>query len=470
MLEPYLIIELIFNLLCVCRHLAKPSSQALRRAMYQRGLYFGTFDDLPRFSFWVRLCRNAALLDEAFPPRPTLYVSDWLALSIPNQFSDLLEAWQEAPTRPDLRGIRQQLPRLILEGSELSPTYRKELVGLQALGICESDGLTTFGYMFLNKRLDRLPDEKAKPWQFFNNELQVPYPPDWGLLWHLEAFLDPIDPGIYLLSEESQRLAVQRGALEKKPSLLQILERGLGESAPTDLVQRLKAQPLLRILPGTVLEFTSSEELKELRQARTMRRDLNHILSPRHVFLGVNQAPQIINRLHRRGLLAENDIQRFCSQDGYEPNDKTFTATERTYLFSLMLIADGLNISLAPPLGLLAKLTTGLGIKLRASAASKAKEMLDQLGPKPDWVPEEEPPPLPTQELVEKIERAIRKELPIDILYQAADRSMPEHRHLTPLLVEQRGLRFYLIAYCHKRRANRTFRLDRMTYLDEPPS
>jgi predicted DNA-binding transcriptional regulator YafY len=67
------------------------------------------------------------------------------------------------------------------------------------------------------------------------------------------------------------------------------------------------------------------------------------------------------------------------------------------------------------------------------------------------------------------LEQALAREESIDVLYQARGRSTPEYRHLTPFLVEQRGPRYYLIAYCHTRRANRTFRLDRLRLIDHPP-
>jgi len=106
---------------------------------------------------------------------------------------------------------------------------------------------------------------------------------------------------------------------------------------------------------------------------------------------------------------------------------------------------------------------------LRASAARRAYRAIKHVVPHPYWIPEEEAPPIPEPELIARIERAIEKEQSIDVLYQALGRATPEHRCLSPLVVEQRGLRFYLIAYCHTRRANRTFRLDRLQWLDEPP-
>ena len=68
---------------------------------------------------------------------------------------------------------------------------------------------------------------------------------------------------------------------------------------------------------------------------------------------------------------------------------------------------------------------------------------------------------------VEEILReAARGQEAVDILYQASGRHAPEARRITPLLVEARAGRLYVLAYCHLRRANRTFRLDRIQIME----
>lgn len=129
-----------------------------------------------------------------------------------------------------------------------------------------------------------------------------------------------------------------------------------------------------------------------------------------------------------------------------------------------------LKLPFAYPPGLLTKLSTGLDASLRASAARKAAAALETHTPQPKWVPEEEPPPPPESELIVEMEHAVAREEAVDVLYHVPGRPAPEYRHLTPLLVEQRGMRYYLIAYCHTRRADRTFRLDRLQLLDFPPA
>lgn len=61
---------------------------------------------------------------------------------------------------------------------------------------------------------------------------------------------------------------------------------------------------------------------------------------------------------------------------------------------------------------------------------------------------------------------AIRQEATLDVMYRASGRHTSEPRRITPLLIEPRGSRIYLMAYCHTRRANRTFRMDRLQLID----
>lgn|GEM_PF-4127996 len=124
--------------------------------------------------------------------------------------------------------------------------------------------------------------------------------------------------------------------------------------------------------------------------------------------------------------------------------------------------SEGLQKTLAPPPGLLMKLTYTMDHTLRAAAAHKATQALSEVLPMPSWEPEVTPPQPPADELIKALQTAVDRNETVDVLYQASSKHSPEYRHLTPLLVESRGARYYLVAYCHTRRANRTFRLDRL--------
>lgn len=460
-------IEIIFNLLCVCRRLDGDSPRSRRRAMLRRGLYYGAYDDAANLGFWVRLCQAAALLDEGNPPRPTLYCSDWLALSQHEQYITLLEAWQQMPVNPDKQRSRKRLLHHLFNALDINPFLQRELPGLQALGFCEDDTLTLWGQWFLQGELREIDPSPARPWQIVDQELHIPYPPDWHSLWNLEFYLAPIDPGIYPVDEQALRLAAQREAANGSLSFLQVVEQGLGSLLPVEFIAQYEMQPTIKVSSGVLLEFCSTEELANLRQNAAWRRDLSAILSPHHVFVNGWSESRVLARLQRAGRLSGRDISAIDRQNPL--SESCFSRSESAYLLSIMLINDGLNSSLSAPPGLLAKLADNLSLKLRAAAARKAQKALDELLPAPAWVPEKELPPIPEPYLIAVLEDAIKKQLPVDITYQKAAQYQAEPRRVSPLTVEQRGLRFYLIAYCHSRRATRTFRIDRLRLFDAPP-
>ena len=465
-LPDYLPIEVIFNLLCVCRRIQATTTQSVRRAMYRRGLYSGTFEMLPDFGFWIALCQAAALLDEGQPPRPTLLVPDWLALTWQEQYHSLIEAWQRMPANPGVRFIRSQLLPMLLEDAELSVSYQRELGGLQALAICDNNALTTWGFEFLHGKGIEKAKIPIKAWRIQDGELNVPYAPDWALLWDLEDFLAPIDPGIYPLDEKSLRRIVQQ-AESGRDDFLHILEKGLECIPPDDLVENLKSQPTLKVLPGVVLEFSSRDELNNLRQNASMRKSLASMISPHHVYVDTEQAERVLKQLLRCGLLSYTDLQSFYR--AHQSNPASLSTSERAYLLCILLTSQGMGIPIGEPPGLSKKLADGLPFTLRAAAARKADKAIRELMPQAAWVPDAELPPIPDTQTLRRLEEYLQNGGSIDILYRKTEQSQPDHRRVTPLVIEQRGLRFYLIAYCHNRRARRTFRIDRLQLVQEPP-
>lgn len=465
-LPHYLPIEVIFNLLCVCRSLRSTSTQAIRRGMYRRGLYYGSYDSIANFGFWVGLCQAAFLLDEGLPPRPTLYAPDWLSMPWVEQFATLVEAWKNMPANPRIQLARAQLITLLLSGEELVTSYQRETGGLEALGLYERGELTFWGSEFLKGTLRLNPNAAVQAWEISDDELHIPYPPNWKTLWDLESYLTPIDPGIYALDEKALRRAVQHTENDAS-DLLQILQQGLRESLPQELIRRIESQPILIVLPGLVLEFSSPEELSQLRRNVSIRQEMAAILSPHHVYIETWQAERVLERLQRFGLVSNKDM--LSSRRDSLLNQLRLTNNERAYLLCTLLIQDGLDIPTSAPPGLLAKLTEDLPVVLRAAAARNAKAILEEHMPRSTWLHEEEIPPVPEIYTINRIEEAIQKQQVIDILYQKAAQYHPEYRRVSPLSIEQRNLRFYLIAYCHIRKANRTFRLDRLQLLQEPP-
>lgn len=452
----------LFALLSACRHGYSASTWKLNRALRRRASPLW-----PRPSFWIRLSRAACLLDDSPAPQPTLLVPEWLTYPLGVQLSDLLRAWHQIPSQASHQRVRARLlDRLhadaIGKPARLEPVYQRELVGLQALGLYAKGQLTPMGQALLTRQLDQITPTPPTPWTISGLILIVPAPADWSLLWELEAFLEPISPGRYLLTQAAGQKAVGE-------KLVRTLEHGLAAPLPEEIREQLSEPPAVRLLNGPVLEFDDPALLARLRESPRLRRDLDQLLSPRHVHLEANRAAQIMRRLQHLTYIPHtswngNGLAQLAvgAPAGFSSG---FSSGERAYLLSLVLAAEKINLPLSAPLGLTAKLESGLPGHLQKAAARALAHLAESPLTGHSLIEDELPPP-PTPQLLETLQRAVTNAEAVEVLYHAPGRPAPEPRRLTPLLVEQRGLRHYLIAYCHTRRANRTFRIDRLLMAD----
>ena len=348
--------------------------------------------------------------------------------------------------------------------------------GLLALGVCDHNELSEFGSALLSGQKDLWLRERVKPqpWAIEGEVLIVPYPPDWELMWDLETYLDPVSPGTYLLDNVNLRQAVQRGALDKKPSLSVILTKGLQGKPPQTLLHSLSGQPTIRILQGPVLEFSSSKEVLDLRKARGLRKALDRMLSPRHVALDPWTAPRLLRTLYRKGLISESELElpvffhNFIHPARFNSGKEIKISTgDRVYLLSVLILMERMGV-MTPPPDLYERLMAGIPTASWATAAKQAYDTEDELNHQSGWSPEEELPPVPSDDLLALIQEAIDHQAAIGIMYRAPQRAHDEYRRISPLMLENRGGRVYLLAYCHRRRANRTFRVDRIRLIEPP--
>jgi len=379
----------IFTILSELRR-GRPATQ-LWRIFYRFGESLS-----PRVPFWLRLCLQAGLLDSSSPPHPARHFKTWLALPPEAQTLELLEAWQRVPKNVQDRCARRALIGRLERGEPLISRNQRDLPALQALGLCQQGRLTAWGEIILLDKPAPTPPPPAA-WRIEGDQLFVPFPPDWSLLWELERFLSPAAPGLYPLSAPALRKAVQRGPAEE---LIAILERGTAFPIPPDLRAAILDQPVLNVTEGIVLEFSNPEELKRLRRSAVLREHFEHILSPRHVCVSAKNAPRLLELLERRGIHARLLLEASPEEDRPCP---------RTYFH-------------------------------------------------------QHPAPLSEEEVLPRgiLEKYLRLQQALDILYHAPGGVRPESRRITPLLMEERGGHAYVIAYCHTRRAQRTFRLDRI--------
>ena len=383
--------------------------------------------------------------------------------------SPLLNAWLSMPKSNKTKQVRKTIIHRLLEGAELTHYQQRETLGLQALGICIDNHLTLLGRTMLEVgRAGTASASTVRTWQIVNHQLIVPFPPQWNLLWQLEKYLDPMEPGVYSLNAEILNLAARRGALSDDPTLPEILQKGLGSSPPADLLDMLVDVPNIQVTPGYLLEFDQPDTLKRLRRSSSLRRELSGIISPRHVILDWATGYPLLLRLFRSGLIPENNFAKIRSLHfSGEKSHCDLSASDRAYLVYLLLSNEDAHKQLTPPAGLLSRLSEGVDPLLLAAAAHKAETTPKELAKPTEDLFEDPEPGQPDMALLTAIQSAIDRGDTIDVLYHASGRQLEEQRHLSPLLLEQRGDRYYLIAYCHTRKANRTFRLDRLKWMKD---
>ena len=450
------VISTAFALCSLPRTLPKPSRYYWKQALLTRGITLTA-----RLSFWLRLLQAAHLLAGS-RCAPTLLAKAWFALPPHIQLRDLLNAWVAMPQTVRVRQRRTRLLEKLADPNRTLSTWeQQEVHSLQALALWREDHLTDLGRCLLQGAANPpipFPSMPLQPWQQSGYTLFAWRQQDFHLLWQLEGFLAPYAPNRYLLTSSALRQASQRGSMDE---FISILERGLEHPLPPEEAARIRSTPSIRLLTGCVLEFDDPADLAALRQVSpSLRRRLDPLLSPRHVYMPPNTQPDTLQALQRRGI----PISMPISSEEVENDPRTGLNTgELADLYALALVAQETGIGISLSAELVTKLSQRLPLALRRAARHAAQKALDKIRPSPSFSPAEEPGSSIPPDRLDAIQCAIDQGEMIYVSYQKPRQAVPERRRLTPLLIEQRGLYLYLIAYCHERRANRTFQLDRLT-------
>lgn len=350
----------------------------------------------PRLIFWLKLLRQAKLIEHGAIPRPSRYLHRWLALSADAQTQHLLEAWLKAPKNRKDRLARRAMLLRLTQGKPLIKRDQRDISGLKALGICDGEKLTAWGQLLLNKKGQMPSPLPQRAWHIKGKRLIVPLPTDWTLLWKLESWLEPLAPGIYALDRKAIRSALQLGSAQE---IIALLEEGLQTPLPAEIKALFLQQPILTTYTGSVYEFSDPAELCQLRKSPILRKYFNHLLSPRAAHVLSKDQKHVEKLLKRRGI-------------------------------ALKPLWDN------PPES--APKTRIRGRQNHEYARTKPEVALEA-----------------------QLKWAIQTQMSIPIIYRAVNRQ-PERRRITPLHFEERNGHRYVIAFCHKARAQRMFRVDRM--------
>jgi hypothetical protein len=371
----------------------------------------------PRLSFWISVCKQAGLVSGEDKLIVTRQARAWLNKSPEEQAILLIAAWQNAPKNSGALRFRKKLFWKLKHDKFLTQKDLGALRGLEALGLYSNGRLTTWGRLFIKGDGDMPTPKPAEPCHIANDHFIAPLASHTDLLWEIENYLRPSSPGAYPLLWRTQSRRAANFPLAKKSlrgiqsdpqELIALMERGLRAPLPGEIKARLLDQPSLRLIEGVVLELSHPSELQALRRNPNLRRHIERVLSPRHILVSAYNAPALLKILTRRGVHIEMN------------EEKPEVPKKRTH-FSR---SPSRSLDTLPKY---CEFGEGRG-------GTSKLELLDKY---------------------RQLQQAI------DILYRTPGYPA-EHRRITPLLIEQRGEFIYVSAFCQTRRAQLTFRLDRM--------
>jgi hypothetical protein len=355
----------------------------------------------PRLSFWVAVCKEAGLIinDEQF--KTTSHARRWLNKTSEEQIFLLIESWQNAPKNRKARQFRKKLLWKLKYDKPLTQKDLGALNGLEAFGLIAGSQLTKWGKFFIQCEGELPTPKSSEPCKIHEDHLIASIPQQADLLWELENHLRPTAPGKYPLTKRALHFHTGDPYI-----LIDLIERGLHAPMPEQTKAMILQQPSIRIANGIVLEFSSSRELQQLRRQPVFRKYIDDFLSPQRILVSHEKSKGLFQMLKRRGVYVHRNQQS-------SPVDEEQVA----------------------------------GRQKRTHFPSQQKALLQPIGRS-----------ISKFTILEKY-----KELGqgLDILYRAPGYPA-EQRRITPLVIEQRGEQTYIIAYCQTRRAQRTFRLDRI--------
>lgn len=398
-ISPEQAIEWLYQLLRVCQRWQPKDPAILYRSLRKERALGAVYHAFPNLDVWVRLCQEALLLERELVIYPAILAEEWIIWPLGKKLHHLVRAWQRMPRNRKNRQFRRKVLEKMIETVPLTKTDLKETRLLAALGLIAATGLSQAGQAVLT-----------------GNE------GDW------------ID--------------------------------NPGPTPPEDILEAERCQSVVRIREGICLEFENSSDLLKLRSARRVRRAAQSLLSPRHVLVEPVDLPLVAGRLARLGMISEKERREW--EDHVENTDSgtdslSLTKNDRAILLGLGTIARNYPGPYEIPGGVTRQLSMGFDEREKRAIQSKAQAWIETQIPKTsrEQRAEDEGTVGSDTRVIGIINNAITRQESVKIKYPMKDGGM-EERQISPILIEERYGRMYLVGFCHKRKANRTFRLDRI--------
>ena len=272
---------------------------------------------------------------------------------------------------------------------------------------------------------------------------------------------------VYRLGPAEVAAAIARGHDPARLATPLALRGGV----PAALAGTLRAVEGLRLVRRTVLLSADPEDLaRAVRRSRAARRALEAQVAPGVAQVAPGRERALARALARAGRGVPAPPEERAARAGAPV---ALTPAERAGLLAAAAFYAAHAPPGAPPpppAAALAKLRAGLPPALaaagdRAEAGGDGVTLAGDGGDAGAPATAGMPPPRPAAlgALRETLRRAVRRREAVRLWYQGARDAAPRERVVRPLRLEEHGPVSYLHAYCLAARAERCFRLDRVT-------
>ncbi len=291
-------------------------------------------------------------------------------------------------------------------------------------------------------------------------------------LWTLEELADAVegDARRYILSRGSLLRALDRGHTVE--GIVSQLERDGGDALSPAVLHLLytwaEAHGAIRIGRAMILQTRDPELLRELGAAKRVREKFTATLSARAVTVDGAAVDLLVRQIERRGLHVTVE-RRF---DGSVLRAEEISSADRVAMVAALRLAQELahqvGMRLHMPYPLLQDWEAALTLEERDAAKGWANRVLERV-PRRLWRAQDDyRPPFPVAPLMPALEEAIAGGKTVEIEYHAFDRPVTVRR-IDPLRLEQwgKGGKDYVVAFCHLRGEERTFRVDRIGRMED---
>ena len=380
------------------------------------------------------------------------------------------------------------------DGDELpSDIVRGLLSSLQIFGAIHWHSTTTFsittlGLAIIHYQSLALPLSLSQAAQAPTLQIdQQRYPlvlTDAATLYELAEYADlaAVKPARrYRLSRERVQHAMRHS--RSLDAILRFLENIIGDALPTLLVQRLHdwaaALDRVAVRRVTLLEVKDPTTLTDLTRSQRVRESIQRTLSSRAVVLRESRLPALLRQLDRRGLTPRTNLPTsvIASVAGAKQSPtRTFENPVVAQLYFAALLNQHLADCLPAPYRVDYSLVLELERQLPPADQILARQLvtdaIDLLHPARPSLALDETWPLTSStdvrrqsSIVAALEQAVAAATPLALTYYSPVYDQTTSRSVEPLRLEWHGETPYLIAWCHLRQDERTFRVDRIAEL-----